>query len=124
MPILIADDSEVIRMIVRKALQIYGYENVLEAKDGDEALSYVQTKKEQIQLCVIDVNMPNMDGIELTEEIRKILPEVPIIMLTTETAKQKISMARDKGANGWVVKPFETEKFMKMLELLLKPKTA
>ena len=62
-----------------------------------------------------------MDGITLVQEVRKIDPTTPIIMLTTETDKSKMLKARDYGATGWIIKPFQGEKFLKIVEMYVKP---
>ena len=118
--ICIVDDSRVVRDLVKKALRMYNYENIIEAEDGVDALEKIKGRIQEIALYVLDVNMPRMDGLTLIEEIRKLDAKTPIIMLTTEVDKGKIMQAKEKGATGWVVKPFETEKFMKVVNMLLR----
>lgn len=120
MSIFIVDDSEVVRSVVKKALSLYGYDDVLEGKDGLDALEQIKTLYHQIEFYVLDVNMPRMDGITLVGEIRKIDQKTPIIMLTTETDKSKMAKAKTLGATGWVIKPFDAEKFIKVLEMFIK----
>jgi len=64
--------------------------------------------------------MPRMDGLTLVGEVKKIHQAVPIIMLTTETDKEKMVKAKELGATGWIVKPFEAEKFIKVVEMFVK----
>ena len=64
--------------------------------------------------------MPRMDGITLVGEVRKIDSSAPIIMLTTETDKSKMVQAKNLGATGWIIKPFDSEKFIKVVEMFLK----
>ncbi|MFQ3620711.1 MAG: response regulator [Spirochaetales bacterium] len=119
--ILIADDSDVIRTIVEQTLRLNKYENILKAFDGEDALQKAKANQGNIALYVLDVNMPRMDGITLVKELRKFDPATPIIMLTTETDKTKMLTARDYGATGWIIKPFQGEKFMKIVEMYVKP---
>ena len=122
MSILIVDDSEVVRTVVRKALNLFGYNDLIEAPDGKAALAEIVKKGSEIELCVFDVNMPKMDGLTLVKEARASGYQAPILMLTTETDKAKMLQAKEYGAAGWVTKPFDSEKFIKVIELLLKKK--
>jgi two-component system chemotaxis response regulator CheY len=120
MAIMIVDDSEVVRSVVKKSLSLYGYHEIMEAEDGEDALQKIKKGPGKVELFVLDVNMPKMDGITLVGEIRKLNPSTPIIMLTTETDKSKMLHAKTLGATGWVIKPFESEKFIKVVEMFLK----
>ncbi|MEW6526020.1 MAG: response regulator [Spirochaetota bacterium] len=115
--IVLVDDSDVILDIVTQALKMYGYEDILRAKDGQEGLEVIKNNKGNIALCIFDVNMPKMDGITLVKEVRAFDATTPIIMLTTETDKEKIVKAKEYGATGWIVKPFEAEKFIKVVQM-------
>jgi two-component system chemotaxis response regulator CheY len=119
--ILIADDSDVIRSIVQQTLQLHKYDKIITAFDGHDALEKAKQNQGNIALYVLDVNMPRMDGISLVKELRKFDTTTPIIMLTTETDKAKMLTARDYGATGWIIKPFQGEKFMKIVEMYVKP---
>ncbi|MCX7655583.1 MAG: response regulator [Treponemataceae bacterium] len=118
--ILIADDSDVIRSIVEQTLRLYHYENIITAIDGQDALEKAKAHQNEIALFVFDVNMPRMDGIQLVEEVRKFDTTTPIIMLTTETDKAKMMAARERGATGWIIKPFQGEKFIRVVEMYVK----
>lgn len=120
MKIMVVDDSQVVRTVVKQALSMAGYTDVMEASDGLEALKTAQTQAKDIGLYILDVNMPNMDGITLVGELRKLNQEAPIVMLTTETDKGKMGQAKDLGATGWIVKPFDAEKFIKVVEMFVK----
>ncbi len=119
--ILVADDSDVIRSIVEQTLKLYHYDHIIAAVDGQDALEKARAHKDTIALYVLDVNMPRMDGISLVKELRAFDPTTPIIMLTTETDKAKMMTARDNGATGWIIKPFQGDKFIRVVEMYLKP---
>lgn len=119
--ILVVDDSEVIQSVVSKALKLNGYEDVLKASNGAEALEIIKKEKGKISLYIFDVNMPVMDGLTLVAETRKIDTTTPIIMLTTETDKEKMITAKNSGATGWIIKPFEADKFIKVISMYLEP---
>lgn len=118
--ILVVDDSASFRSVVGLALKGAGYE-VIEACDGQDALSKLDGRK--IHLIISDVNMPNMDGITLVSEIRK-LPNykfTPIMMLTTESQPEKKEAARAAGAKAWLVKPFQPPALLDAVAKLVLP---
>jgi len=117
--ILAVDDSSSVREMVKFTLQKAGYE-VGEAVDGRDGLS--KAGKEKFDLIITDLNMPNVDGIQLISEVRK-LPGysfVPILMLTTESQAEKKDAGRKAGATGWIVKPFQAEQLTAVLQKLIK----
>jgi len=109
--ILAVDDSASMRQIVSLALKGAGYEVVM-ASDGDEALAFA--RREAVDLVITDVNMPNMDGISLVRELRRLANYrlTPLLMLTTESSPEKKQEGKLAGATGWVVKPFNPERLL------------
>ncbi len=102
--VLVVDDSAMIRMQVKRALNGAGF-TTIEAVDGQDAF---EKMGDGIDLVVCDVNMPRMSGIEFLERVRdEGDPDVPVLMLTTEAQPELIRQARDMGAKGWIVKPFK-----------------
>lgn len=103
--ILTVDDSKSIREAVRFALEPLGYE-VVEAEDGVEGLDVLE--KEDVDLCIVDVNMPNLDGFGFVEKVRAEdkYTGMPLVMLTTEGEADKMRTGKKVGASGWIVKPF------------------
>jgi two-component system chemotaxis response regulator CheY len=117
--ILLVDDSPSMRQIIRATLSRAGYQTI-EANDGSEALERLQTQPE-IALALIDVNMPRLDGIALVRALRS-KPEtrfIPILMLTTESRKERREEARLAGATGWVMKPFTPDAMLAVVQRLL-----
>jgi two-component system chemotaxis response regulator CheY len=117
--ILVVDDSNSIRDMVSFTLKSAGYQTV-EAKDGIDGLS--KAKADSFDLIISDVNMPNMDGIDLCGELRK-LPEfkfTPILMLTTESSTEMKMRGKTAGATGWLVKPFNPEKLLSTIKRVVK----
>jgi len=109
--IMLVDDSATIRNIIRNALTA-DYE-VVEAEDGVKALEALGGSG-SISLFLLDVNMPEMDGLTLLGELRKRAEykTVPVLMLTTETKEEFRAKAKELGASGWVVKPCEPDKLL------------
>ena len=116
--ILIVDDSSSLRTVVKIALQRAGYD-VLEAGDGVEGLAKLD-QQQKVHLIVSDVNMPNMDGITFVQKVKQHPRHkfAPVVMLTTEGHPQLIQQARDHGAKGWIVKPFDPALLLKAAERL------
>ena len=104
--VLVVDDSAAVRQQVGMALGQAGFE-VVEAGDGKQGVSAV-SKNPQIAMVISDVNMPNMNGLEMVTELKKnpANKALPIIMLTTEGQPALIKQAKEAGAVGWIVKPF------------------
>ena len=112
--VLIVDDFKNTRHIVSVSLKKEGY-IVLEAEDGIEALKLFDGRK--IDLLITDLNMPNLNGLELAEEVKHI-PQyryMPILMLSTETNAEKKQKAKDIGITGWIQKPFQMARFLKFI---------
>jgi two-component system chemotaxis response regulator CheY len=116
--ILTVDDSTSIRQMVGFTLKQAGYE-VTEAQDGKEGLARAQAGI--ADLIITDLNMPNMNGIEMITAIRQ-LPQykfTPILMLTTESDESKKQAGRTAGATGWIVKPFNPDQLLKVIQKVL-----
>ncbi|WP_411837096.1 response regulator [Paracoccus sp. ME4] len=116
--ILAVDDSPTIRALVSKALRNAGFEVFLAADgvDGVGALSEADP-----HLIITDINMPRMDGFGLIENVRATgaYAEVPILVLTTESGADLKARARSAGATGWIVKPFEDERLIAVIDKVL-----
>ena len=107
--ILIVDDSPTMRRILVNTVQKAGYPNCQEAEDGKDALAKLMAGN--FDLLMTDWNMPNMNGLELTEAVRgdSKLKEIPILMVTTRNMKEDIVNAIKIGVNGYIVKPFDAK---------------
>ena len=118
--IMVVDDSASLRQVVSIALKGAGYD-VIEGCDGKDAIAKLSGKK--VNLIISDVNMPNMDGITMVKEVKK-LPDhrfTPIIMLTTESQDDKKREGQAAGAKAWVVKPFKPDQILQAVAKLCLP---
>ncbi|MDR2105360.1 MAG: response regulator [Deferribacteraceae bacterium] len=119
--IITVDDSSTMRRIIKNTLQKIGFSNVLEAGNGLEALELMS--KQSVDMIITDWNMPEMDGLTYVKAVRgkDQFKETPILMITTEAAKEDILTALRSGVNNYVVKPFTPdtlqEKVFKLLGL-------
>ncbi|MEK6675758.1 MAG: response regulator [Planctomycetota bacterium] len=107
MKILLVDDSRTIRNIQKNVLKQLGYNEIVEAEDGLQALKVFAEQKPD--LLLVDWNMPNMDGITLIRKIRENDKSVAIMMCTTEAEKSRVLEAIKAGVNNYIVKPFTVE---------------
>jgi len=104
--ILVVDDFPTMRRIVRGLLSELGYNDIVEAEDGEDALRVLRSKP--IDFVVTDWNMPKMQGIDMLRAIRadQKLASIPVLMVTAEAKREQILAAAQAGVNGYVVKPF------------------
>lgn len=112
---LIVDDSKTMREMVSYTLKSNGFE-VVDAEDGKLALTAMGNTK--FDVIVTDLNMPNMNGIEFIKAVRSgtANPVTPILMLTTESDGFKKMEGKNAGATGWIVKPFNPERLMSIIQ--------
>ena len=107
--ILVVDNSPTMRRILVNTVVKAGYPDCEEAEDGKDGLAKLMAGK--FDLLMTDWNMPNMNGLELTEAVRSDpkLKEIPILMVTTRNKKEDIVYAIKQGVNGYIVKPFDAK---------------
>lgn len=116
--ILTVDDSVSIRRMVAFTLKSAGF-SVLEALDGAEGLE--KARSQVVDLVLTDQNMPRMDGISLVRALRG-LPQyraTPILVLTTESGEAMKAQGRAAGATGWLVKPFNPQRLLEVVNKVL-----
>ena len=122
MKILIVDDSSFIRNMHKAILKEYNLtdENFLEAGDGKTALEIA--KKENIDLFLVDWNMPKLDGLEFVKNIRCMdkYKNTPIIMITSEAAKYNVLEAIKAGVTNYIVKPIQGNVLWEKLQQYIK----
>ena len=109
--ILTVDDSRTIRDMLKLALQQEGFE-VVQAVDGQHGLEVLEESEPQV--IITDINMPKLDGFGFIEGVRasERWRGVPILVLTTESDPEKKKRAKNAGATGWIVKPFNAQKLV------------
>ncbi len=110
--VLLVDDSAVMRKIIQRNLKETGMivDEYVEAGDGKQALDIVNDNG-NLDLILLDWNMPNMSGIEFVKALRSLnLPNrIPVVMVTTEGSEAKVSEAKESGADGYLTKPFTAD---------------
>lgn len=108
--VLTVDDSRTMRDMLRMALTDAGY-NVVQADDGQHGTEVLAAHPD-VDVIITDINMPRMDGYAFIEHVRQKTSSstTPILVLTTESEPAKKQRAREAGATGWIVKPFDPQK--------------
>jgi two-component system chemotaxis response regulator CheY len=117
MQVLAVDDSRTMRDMLRLALTEAGFTAHL-AEDGQHGLELLETLAPDA--IITDINMPRLDGFGFIDAVRgqERMRAVPILVLTTESAADLKARARDAGATGWIVKPFDPEKLVRALRMV------
>ncbi|MDD5475794.1 MAG: response regulator [Syntrophales bacterium] len=115
--ILIVDDSNSMRTVIRKVIAMSGFDvdNCFEATNGIEALTVLS--ENWVDLVISDINMPEMNGIQLLEKMSddEMFKMIPVVMVTTEGNEERMREAFDRGARGYLRKPFLPEECRNML---------
>jgi two-component system, OmpR family, response regulator MprA len=118
MRILVVDDDEALRQALRRALLLEGYEVEL-APDGTHALEFFRTERPPPDAVVLDLLMPNLDGIDTCKAIRK-MSTVPVLVLTARDGVDDRVAGLDVGADDYLVKPFAVKELFARLRALLR----
>lgn len=120
--ILLVDDSNVVKAVLKKILNgsDLSINQIMEAANGVEALKVLNSNS--IDLVITDINMPSMDGIELIERMRldMMLNNVPVIVISTEGSLTRITNLEEMGIKGYVRKPFVAEDILAVVREILK----
>jgi two-component system chemotaxis response regulator CheY len=116
---MVVDDSRAMRLILSRALQGFGYE-VAQAVNGKDALEKLHQESSQVSLFLVDWNMPEMNGLEFVKNLRAEhrFDSTPVVMVTTETEADQMTLALEAGANEYVIKPFTSETIEDKLRML------
>ena len=120
MRVMSVDDSAATRRYIKSAVDVLGFD-FLEATDGKEGLGVLKKENGNVDLILLDWNMPVMDGMEMLEILKSndLYKDIPVTFVTTEGEKNKIVEAIDKGAKNYLIKPFSQEDLIgKIMESL------
>lgn len=108
--ILVADDAAFMRKMIRMTLSEVGLENIVEAKDGEEAVDLF--KEKHPDLVLLDITMEKKNGLEALAEIMEADPQALVIMCTAIGQQQTVMEALGMGASDYVIKPFQKDKLV------------
>jgi len=113
--VLVAEDESIIRMDIVETLREAGFDVVAEAGNGEQAVALATEHMPDI--IVMDIKMPNMDGIEAAERIQAL--KIPVVLLTAFSQKELVERATEAGAMAYVVKPFSPSDLLPAIEIAL-----
>jgi AmiR/NasT family two-component response regulator len=113
--VVVAEDESLIRMDIVETLREHGFDVVAEAGDGEEAIAMVIEHKPN--LVVMDIKMPNMDGITAAKKMAEL--KIPVVLLTAFSQKELVEQAAEAGAMAYVVKPFTPTDLIPAVEIAL-----
>jgi two-component system chemotaxis response regulator CheY len=117
--VMIVDDAELMRMVIRDILLIHGHEVVAEVNDGEEAVqTYLEVKPD---LVLMDLIIPNMDGKGALQKLLAIDPEAKVVMCSSLGQQALITESMKIGAMGFIVKPFETDGMLDVIKRIAEP---
>jgi len=115
--VLLAEDDSNLGMLLKNYLSVKNYETTLLVNG---VLALEEFSREEYDLCILDIMMPEMDGLTLATEIRKINPQVPVIFLTAKGQKEDILEGFRTGADDYITKPFSMEELLYRIKAILK----
>ncbi len=118
--IIIVDDNDLIRTLLRGILRAEECEIIGEARNGTLALELIEKSKPDIVL--LDVLMPEMDGLEALQNIKQQYPEIIVVMITGSPSKDNVQESIQGGASGFIVKPFNSAKVIETLKRAWNPR--
>ncbi|AKB56506.1 MULTISPECIES: response regulator [Methanosarcina] len=117
--IMIVDDAEFMRMIIKDILLMHGHEVVAEVNDGEEAIQiYFEVKPD---IVLMDIIMPDMDGKEALKKLLIMDPEAKIVMCSSIGQQALITESMKIGAMGFIVKPFEPDGMLDVIRKIAEP---
>jgi two-component system, cell cycle sensor histidine kinase and response regulator CckA len=116
--ILIVDDEELVLEVGQKFLKFMGYQ-VLTARDGEEALEAYRTHQGKINLVILDLVMPKMEGGEVFDRLKQISPDVKILISSGYSINGEASKLLERGAHGFIQKPFDMKQVSQLIRTIL-----
>lgn len=115
--ILIVDDAAFMRMMVKDTLTKGGYDDIVEAVDGADAVE--KFKEISPDLVIMDITMPNKDGLEALKEIKALSPDANVVMCSAMGQESMVIDAIKSGAKDFIVKPFKADRVLKTVSSIV-----
>jgi two-component system chemotaxis response regulator CheY len=121
--IMIVDDETFIRKLIARMLTELGFRNIIMARDGVEAVSLIVSADPPVDLAIVDLQMPQVDGFQFIDYVRNTKgipnPEVPLIILSGHSERNRVLEAAKLGINGYLVKPVSKNSMLTMIKRAL-----
>ncbi len=107
--VLIVEDQHEARAMMRNMLMELGVNQIFDAPDGRDALVFLDSAFDFVDMIICDWNMPNMDGVELLRQLRSVDPDIPFLMVTGRGDMESVVEAKSSGVTGYIRKPFSAK---------------
>lgn len=117
--VLLVEDQNEARAMMRNMLSELGITQIFEAPDGKQALQFIDSAYDFINLVVCDWNMPTMTGVELLRQLRSVDPSMPFLMITGRGDMESIVEAKTSGVTGYIKKPFSAAQLEAKLRVVV-----
>jgi len=123
MKVIVADDSRLVRGLIERAAVSMGFE-VVHATNGREALDLLEANVQDVNLMILDWNMPVLNGIDVIKSMRgdDRFPKIPVLMVSTEAEDGRIQAVISAGAQGYLTKPFTADQLIDAIHSVLEKK--
>lgn len=122
--ILLVEDQPEAQALLRNMLMELGVTQIFQAADGREALSFIDSAFDMIDMVICDWNMPNMSGVELLRQLRTVDPDIPFLMVTGRGDMESVVEAKSSGVTGYIRKPFSPAQIEAKIRVILQRKAA
>jgi len=117
--VLLVEDQGDARALLRNMLSELGVTQTFEARDGNEALRFMDSAFDFVNLVICDWNMPKMSGVEFLRQLRTVDPNVPFLMVTGRSDMSSVIEAKSSGVSGYIRKPFSPAQLEAKLRILV-----
>lgn len=117
--VLIVEDQAEVRSMVRNMLLELGINQIFESGDGREALNFIDSAFDFVNVIVCDWNMPNMNGVEFLRQLRTVDPDLPFLMITGRSDMDSVIEAKSSGVTAYISKPFSPQQLEAKLRIIL-----
>ena len=117
--VLLVEDQAEARAMMRNMMMELGITQIFEAADGKEALAFIDSAFDFIDVVVCDWNMPSMTGVELLRQLRSVDPDMPFLMVTGRTDMESVVEAKSSGVTAYIRKPFSPKQLEAKLRIVL-----
>lgn len=118
--ILLVEDQSDVRAMLRGMLFEFGITQVFECPDGRQALTFIDTAFDFVDVIICDWNMPGLSGVELLRQLRTVYPGVPFLMITGRSDMDSVIEAKSSGVSGYIRKPFSKAQLEAKLRIMMK----
>lgn len=117
--VMLVDDQIESRSLLRNMLSEMGVTQVFDAPDGRQALLFLDSAFDMVDVVICDWNMPNMTGVELLRQLRTVSPETPFLMVSGRADKDSILEAKNSGVTAYIRKPFSVHQLEAKLRIMV-----